>query len=808
MDKRWRMPILDGTLFSGKAAWGVERLIAKKVIVLLLVIWFLTSGLAVAEPSSSKTTYVEIYEKYHRAAESFSSESIPFTPEERKYLKEIRNKQVKVPLAPGFMGGFYEFDEKGKNYGVNQLFYSFLEETLGLKLSYVAVSGPEDVFHKIANGSLDVAPIIYRHPAEYSGILLSEPISYNMSYIFYSNEKKITYDSLGYALEGKKIGTVNLLSEDSQPLNQFNDITYFPYRSISDAYEAFMAKKIDFIYANVENYRSFIDHGLLALPVPNPKNDETYRACVSSSNPLLQSILNKAIASIIGQTVSEYDKEIRKAYLYHHFYMTEQERELLRSIGVLRVMVDDNFTPLSFYDENKNHYAGASVDLFESIATMIGLRYTLVHDENISWSEKVAKVKSKEIDVLFPISMTPTRQKFGLFSQPYYSTYYTVIAKAENGKKLKYAQELLHKKVGIVKGTSITDFIETIIPKEQITYFDSDSHMYRGLKNGLVDYIIQNENVFLEDFYENELFDLTSVYRLRESPKYYCYFLKQSDKMEQVIPIINRAMNYFDSSEMVAAYQVGESELRNRYIEQKRNRNLIAFVLLIAVVVLSLLVYGFIRTKKFSKKLEKEVAINEMAYLQSQIKPHFLYNALSAIMAFCYTDSEKAGDLLNSLSKYLRIVFNTDNRGELVTIQREIELVKSYVDIEQARYGERLQIFFDIDQACLQQRIMPLLIQPLVENAIRHGVMKKAQGGTVRLSVKQIGESITVIVSDDGVGMSEQKIKEILSRKETVSGVGLANIKQRLGHYPGKQLTIESKEDRGTIITLPLPLKE
>lgn len=97
-------------------------------------------------------------------------------------------------------------------------------------------------------------------------------------------------------------------------------------------------------------------------------------------------------------------------------------------------------------------------------------------------------------------------------------------------------------------------------------------------------------------------------------------------------------------------------------------------------------------------------------------------------MAFCYTDSEKAGELLNSLSKYLRIVFNTENREELVTLQREIELVKSYVDIEQARYGERLQTIFEIDETCLKQKIMPLIIQPLVENAIRHGVVKKTQG--------------------------------------------------------------------------------
>lgn len=778
-------------------------MINKKVIVLLILVWFFTSGFA-----ASQSSYDEIYEKYRDRTDSFSIESIPFTEEEREYLKELRKKELKVPRYLDFMGGFYEFNEDGKDYGINSFFYSCLEKGLGLKLSYVTVSSSEDVIQKVANGSLDLSPIIQRRSADDPGILLSAPISIQMNYLFYSNEKKISPDTLGYALAGKRVGILNMMDENSRPLNHVSDLTYDSYQDTSVAYEALMKNKIDFIYSNIQNYRNLIKRGLLALPVPDPGNDETYRTIISSSNPLLLSIINKSISSLIGQTVTEYEKEIRKAYLYHHFFLTEKEKDFIRSMGEIRVMVDDDFAPLSFYDKEKGKYAGASVDLFENMADMIGLEYTFIRDESLSWSNKVNRVKNKEIDLLFPISMTPTRQKFGLFSQPYYSTYYSVITKTENAKEIKHAQELLHEKVGIVKGTSISDFIETILPKEQITYFDSDRLMYDGLENGDIEYIIQNENVFLEDYYENELFDLTAAYRILESPKYYCYFFAKTHEMEKLISIMNRAMNYFDAGEMVEKYKVGESDLRNRYIEQKRNQNLIAFVLLIALIVLLLFVFGFVRTKRFSKKLEKEAAVNEMAYLQSQIKPHFLYNALSAIMAFCYTDSEKAGELLNSLSKYLRIVFNTDNRGELVTLQREIELVQSYVDIEQARYGERLQTIFEMDETCLQHKIMPLIIQPLVENAIRHGIMKKAQGGTVRLSVQSKGESMEVTVTDDGVGMSEQKIKEILSRKETVFGVGLANINQRLWHFAEKKLTIESKEEHGTTISFSFPLKE
>lgn len=769
----------------------------QKVIWLLIMVWLVTSGF-----SAAPTKYDEILENYRMLLDSRFQQSLSVTDEEAAYLDELRKTGLKVPSQLSYMGGFYEFSDKEKEYGINRLVYSGLEKGLGVKLSYVEVgSSEEEVLQQLANGSLDVTPILRKPSAQYPDFLLSSPISIQTHDLFYTNEKRVTYDSLA----GKRIGILGQFNENSRPLDQISGITFLEYKSIPEAYAALKTNRIDFIYANADAYKRLIDLGLFAQPVSDSTIKETYHLLVGKSNPLLLSILNK-ISSTIGQVATEYEKEVRKVYLNDHFLMTEKEKEFIRSLGKVRVMVDDNFAPLSFYEKETGTYSGASVELFTGIADMIGLDYEFIHDGNLSWSDQVNKIKNKEIDILFPISMTPARQAYGHFSEPYYSTYYSVIAKAENTKKIQAAQDLLHQKVGIVTGTSIADFIERILPQEQITYFASDQKMYNGLKKGEIDYLIQNENVFLEDYYEKELFNLTPVYRIAESPKAYCYFFQQTPEMEALSSMMNRAMNYFDVNELVATYKVGEIELRNRYIEQKRTRDLIVFVLFIVVVGLLLLAIGFMRTKRFSKKLEKEVAINEMAYLQSQIKPHFLYNALSAITAFCYTDSEKAGDLLISLSKYLRIVFNTDKRGELVTLQREMDLVQAYVDIEQARYGERLRTVFEVEESCLSYTIMPLMIQPLVENAIRHGVMKKAQGGTVRLSIRSSEEMIQIRVADDGAGMSEQQIKEVLSRKETVYGVGLANINQRLGHFADRKLTIESVEGQGTTVTISVPI--
>ncbi len=202
------------------------------------------------------------------------------------------------------------------------------------------------------------------------------------------------------------------------------------------------------------------------------------------------------------------------------------------------------------------------------------------------------------------------------------------------------------------------------------------------------------------------------------------------------------------------------------------------------------------------------IAKKQMSVLQSQIKPHFLYNALNAIISLCYTDGAKAGALLTRFSQYLRIVFDYNSQEETVPLQNELELVKVYSDIEKVRYGERLKTVFDVDPTLLEENIMSLILQPLVENAIRHGVSKKINGGTVRLRIKRCNFFIKVTVNDNGVGMSKTMIQQIMERDCTEAGVGIANINQRLLIKTGKKLMIRSTEGAGTTIMLYLPLHE
>lgn len=131
--------------------------------------------------------------------------------------------------------------------------------------------------------------------------------------------------------------------------------------------------------------------------------------------------------------------------------------------------------------------------------------------------------------------------------------------------------------------------------------------------------------------------------------------------------------------------------------------------------------------KSMDLLLEKETA-----FLQVQIRPHFLFNALNTISSFCYTNPAKAGELLSKLGVFLRNSFDFSSTSSFITIEKELRLVKAYVAIEQARFGKRLEVEYNIDPSALKYSILPLMIQPIVENSIRHGLMKRNQGGKNR----------------------------------------------------------------------------
>jgi len=210
-----------------------------------------------------------------------------------------------------------------------------------------------------------------------------------------------------------------------------------------------------------------------------------------------------------------------------------------------------------------------------------------------------------------------------------------------------------------------------------------------------------------------------------------------------------------------------------------------------------------VRTLSQLKVLSETAFENELKMLQAQINPHFLFNAMNAISECCYSDGEKAADLVGDLAEYLRHSFQFDHR-KTILLTEELELVRAYLSIEKVRFGDKLDYRFDIrDSAGVE--VLPLAVQTLVENAAVHGIRKKKGGGSILIEAYPSTNGYTIRVRDNGKGIRAEDLEDVYSgRKFSGNGVGLSNLQQRLQKYYGSGLGLESEYGKGTVATIYL----
>ena len=194
-------------------------------------------------------------------------------------------------------------------------------------------------------------------------------------------------------------------------------------------------------------------------------------------------------------------------------------------------------------------------------------------------------------------------------------------------------------------------------------------------------------------------------------------------------------------------------------------------------------------------RLDAELAQSRIATLMSQIHPHFIYNTLGSIEQLCELDPPKAAKLVNDFSKYLRGNFGEIDNHRLIRVSKELEHTEYYIGIEKVRFPD---IEFITEMNCCDFSIPALTIQPIVENAVKHGILKRESGGTVKVKIYETDSSYFISVKDNGIGFDVGEI-------EDNNHVGLRNIKSRLEAMCGGILHIESIIGVGSKITVEIP---
>jgi two-component system LytT family sensor kinase len=201
-------------------------------------------------------------------------------------------------------------------------------------------------------------------------------------------------------------------------------------------------------------------------------------------------------------------------------------------------------------------------------------------------------------------------------------------------------------------------------------------------------------------------------------------------------------------------------------------------------------------------KLAEEASVAEFKALRAQIEPHFLFNALNTIASFCRTNPVRARELIIDLSNYFR---QTLKRAEdFVLLKDEVEFLQSYLSIEKARFGERLKLIIDIPEDMMNIKMPVFILQPIIENSIKHGILPKPEGGSVLVKAYYIKDEVIFSIEDTGLGMEKEKLAEVTTMWP---GIGLKNVNERLRLLYGEdhELNINTKLNYGTKVSFLIP---
>lgn len=251
-----------------------------------------------------------------------------------------------------------------------------------------------------------------------------------------------------------------------------------------------------------------------------------------------------------------------------------------------------------------------------------------------------------------------------------------------------------------------------------------------------------------------------------------------------------------------SARPLGMGEMFQFYLFTRIHFNIITYAVIVGIW------YAFDYYRKLREReltmsrLQGQLAQSHLRMLKMQLQPHFLFNTLNSISALMHIDVEKADRMLARLGDLLRATLRNDE-SQFVTLRRELDILRTYLEIEQIRLGDRLSITFRIDDDVLDAEVPNLLMQPLVENAIKHGIGPNKQAGTIEVSAHRENGSLMLKIQDDGVGVEKAKAIAL------AGGVGLSNTRNRLSGIYGSdhQLRILSGSKGGFAVTISIPFR-
>jgi len=252
--------------------------------------------------------------------------------------------------------------------------------------------------------------------------------------------------------------------------------------------------------------------------------------------------------------------------------------------------------------------------------------------------------------------------------------------------------------------------------------------------------------------------------------------------------------------------QIEAARFMPGYVAQPRWLEILIYATSVTVIVIELKIWNGVRLQIKLEEQERLLLQARMAALQNQINPHFLFNTLNSVSSLVRVAPDTARELIIKLATILRRLLHSSDA--FVPLQDEIDFIDNYLDIEVVRFGrDKLRVVKELDPESLQVMVPSMLLQPLVENSIKHGLSSKIDGGSIYLRSQVVKDHVLIEVEDDGVGMASV---QLLERPTGLGegGIGIANVAERLKVLYGEtaRMTIDSHNGSGTLVKLRLPI--
>lgn len=280
--------------------------------------------------------------------------------------------------------------------------------------------------------------------------------------------------------------------------------------------------------------------------------------------------------------------------------LTSDERKFLKELGEIQMIVDDDYAPISYFDNGTNEYGGIAVEVMKQLSQLLDFEFTIIRDDLLTWSDKLDMIKKNEAHVLGGASISDSRLKYGYFTdETYFQVNYAIIGSVDHHIIIRKLSDIGKYRIGLIKQTGINNLIlENVLPDTQVEYFDTMEDALLDLKNHEVDLVTDNEAVFIEEYFNNKRFDYEILYSVHDMVKEYKYFTPKTEEGLILSSILNKGMkeinidliisDRYQNKSIFTYYKEHTEKLRRE--NQVRNLALIALIFIVIIVLTTIIV--------------------------------------------------------------------------------------------------------------------------------------------------------------------------------------------------------------------------